>query len=1241
MIPDFLLPNRDTIVPKIDAVILTVLPEEYQAVCSLISNLNQVSGSDSDRNTYVWQIGSVKCTQNQNEYQVAVGMIGRPGPIESALAATNAIERWHPRYVFLVGVAGGLGNSRKGDVVIADVVYGYEYGKIDWGFKPRSNWTYNTDQGLLNIALSLKDTDVWKKHLPESPTQTDPKVHSGEIASGDKVVDNPSNEFFAQVLEKWPKIQAVEMEGVGVGEAIEHARMKGHDIGFMMIRGISDLPRTPNDELESDIQRGSEERDNWKLFASAGAAAFTFTMIQSGLPVAPGNPLSNGSSEEFIYRDALKRNFDEMVVPGSSLVGRMDEIFVWPNIYEVTSDHYSSESQVPPSRRLIDLRTLLESQPVNIVIAAGTGCGKTTLLAALAHHYAHSHWLPGFISLPELSEKKQTILDFLNTTLNQQFSCNVPWVSYCTSGKALLLLDGFDELTPGEQRRIIELISKFSNRYTHVSLLLTVRDTVVVTALPRHRKFTIDPLKPEQIQQFVKAYQKAGSLINEAEFFHHIQMYPDIKRLACIPFFLALLLATARPSQSLLHQRSEIMDCYLHFAFRPEETKPSMQLHHDPNHLRDAAEFVAFNMLDGGKAGLTEQDVFRLIEDFIGSQPNNRETYIVDLTACGILQRSPTWIRFVFPVVQEYLAACYLVRQFPDQLLEWFTRTIQRPWDQILQFSLEKHNQADQLICELLNEPDDAVVSNLQLISRAIIQGAKVTDQTRSIVGDRLAEAWMSGSWSIQNSIGDIIANGFYSPLPSKVRQLLKSSWGLSIGGAEIIIAKCKDPALTLDALKAFLDRDLTHSNYLHGWQSAVDAVALDAIKLYLKRVRDKKTTDAEISSLASLISWISPEALSPNHYRLITDNDSLPPIIRLGGYFLGPCPFPDDFYILADKIIRTPVKDNRYGPQAWHMAISAIWNGTKAKERWLNYVNDPDLALDQCEAIIEAILDSPFEDEDKRHALSQLNLSGTLSNEFFDLIQILQSYLGDEHVMRALTNRLASLSYDHLSMWAIVLNRYHATDIAYTALNQIRNLKLDDRQKAKLANTFAISLTSSDVEIHSSGVSSAYGSMTQMASSEYAKMIWEWSNTFDGDAESCLVLLEAACQLGYPGAVDSLAKELICCLEYPELFQDFGFDNTYSNALGTLETAGRELPIVSLMQCAKISNANAKRQAIERIASYNNADAFDFLLELHALKTDEFVRGWILSCLEELARNIGTRLVWKDGRLSALISDV
>ncbi len=267
---------------------MTPLDFEYEAVCNKIPNLQLANGIGPDKKNYRWKLGKIYSKKHERYYTVAIGMIGRSGTIRSALATLEATMLWNPLYVFLIGVAAGFSDLKKADVIIADIIHGYEYGKIDDGFHPIDELKYITESGLLESAIAYSSNSGWYDFIKSTlPTGYKPDVKQGEVASEDKIIEDPTDPFIQKVLQEWPSVKAAEMEGIGVGHAIKQTkrwRELGSKIaGFMMIRGISDLPRPASGEIE----RGAIERRKWKPCAADTAAAFAVGLIAEGLPLGP------------------------------------------------------------------------------------------------------------------------------------------------------------------------------------------------------------------------------------------------------------------------------------------------------------------------------------------------------------------------------------------------------------------------------------------------------------------------------------------------------------------------------------------------------------------------------------------------------------------------------------------------------------------------------------------------------------------------------------------------------------------------------------------------------------------------------------------------------------------------------------------------------------------------------------------------------------------------------------------
>ncbi|MFY9826981.1 MAG: TIR domain-containing protein [Thermoanaerobaculia bacterium] len=282
----------------IDIAIVTVMSAEYKAVLGYLDNHRPAPASKKSRNLYAWELGEIKATQHEQPYRVVLAMAGKPGTESGYQVTLATAKRWNPRYVLLVGIAGGraLDGLKKGDVVISESIWGYEYGKIDEGFEPRSNFTYRTDNSLLTAAQVFNiTTPDWRSKIavPAPENTLLPEIKVGPVASGNKVVDNAADPFFKRVIEKWPKLLVIEMEGAGAAAAIASIAEEGKSIGFTMIRGISDIPSDiPKTSAERTLDKQNpsaqtQQRDSWTQYAAESAACFTAEMIRLRWPEPP------------------------------------------------------------------------------------------------------------------------------------------------------------------------------------------------------------------------------------------------------------------------------------------------------------------------------------------------------------------------------------------------------------------------------------------------------------------------------------------------------------------------------------------------------------------------------------------------------------------------------------------------------------------------------------------------------------------------------------------------------------------------------------------------------------------------------------------------------------------------------------------------------------------------------------------------------------------------------------------
>ena len=193
---------------KIDVVIITVTDVEKGSVLELLkpySRRKKLLQVFSESATYyIGKFGAF----NTVVTKCRMGSMG----LDSAILATEqALRKWNPRVIIMVGIAFGKDEKEQniGDVLIASEIISYEPQRVGGnekiihrGSHPPSNTT------LLN---RFENVHNWKfSGVDNIPCQ----IRHGAILSGEKLVDNP--DFKAKLLEQFPQAIGGEMEGTGL-----------------------------------------------------------------------------------------------------------------------------------------------------------------------------------------------------------------------------------------------------------------------------------------------------------------------------------------------------------------------------------------------------------------------------------------------------------------------------------------------------------------------------------------------------------------------------------------------------------------------------------------------------------------------------------------------------------------------------------------------------------------------------------------------------------------------------------------------------------------------------------------------------------------------------------------------------------------------------------------------------------------------------------------------------------------
>lgn len=198
-------------------ILLAAMSKELRLIKNLMVDIKDIS-DDNMPETFAGKIG---------EHDVIATRCGI-GKVNSALKTMQLINEFKPDLVINSGVAGGVGNTVPGDVLVAD---GISYHDVWCG----PGTSYGAADGL---PVVMKP-DIRLIALAKTLNDSDSKVLIGHICSGDKFISKP--EEVKLIKDLFPDTMAVDMESASIMQTCFLA-----GVPCNIVRVISDTPGEGN-----------------------------------------------------------------------------------------------------------------------------------------------------------------------------------------------------------------------------------------------------------------------------------------------------------------------------------------------------------------------------------------------------------------------------------------------------------------------------------------------------------------------------------------------------------------------------------------------------------------------------------------------------------------------------------------------------------------------------------------------------------------------------------------------------------------------------------------------------------------------------------------------------------------------------------------------------------------------------------------------------------------------------------
>jgi hypothetical protein len=933
------------------------------------------------------------------------------------------------------------------------------------------------------------------------------------------------------------------------------------------------------------------------------------------------------------YRSTIAR-LSRIEIPGTGISGSCEEFFVWPRARDLDRSAPADFEDEEPcwdasiERACVDLQGFPSPQVDRCAIVAGPGYGKSALLNAVATRLAHTPYVPVFVPLATFAACDVSVLEFLADEINRELDIRVDWARLAEQGSAVLLFDGLDEIPSGRRRAVLGRIATFSARHPLVSWLLTVRDPAVFSGPVDARLVELLPLGNSDIVRFADAMKSRFSGVESWEFVHRLGAYPDVARLARIPLFLTMLLALAGKGMKLPSGRADLIESYLKTLFSPHEHKALQSPPTDTSVLRRVAEALAYGRVEAQEIGATEREVLEAANR-VGLQEETPDAVLARLLTQGVLRRqSAIRLQFPYPIVQEYLAACHLVREQPQTLSQRIDDAIQRPWAQVVQFALELHPQPSPIIREMLARGDDAFSTGLRLVARCIVNGAQVDAELRNEVARQLAAVWGGSSWRIRERVGRLIADGFSQPLLPEVRAALGHPWLVHSGAGEIV-TQANDPALTREVLCAMLDRGLDRYMNLHALQPAIDRLGDEALVMYAEKARDPDVSDEQLAGLANLVGALKPDRITAELALDLACDEALPDQLRLDAFSVAGNSLDHRAWPIIDRALRSTYYGDRWA------ALKAVSRGPDPSGTILNLLRDESLDLGTRKEIAGRIAYVLKNDDDRMVFFRDCARDANLEAALRDIMLAFSARYGDEQAFRVLVGNLATADLRLAGATISLFGHYPFRDLGVTAAAAVRARVNDSTEAAAFAGRAATGMTYI-FEMDSFDCGSLQFAPPHPALDAWADLVESWMDRYDATEIQRMEIAVAALRLGSLRATDRL-ESLVHAIGDPD---DPRFDeededgHTIRNALDELQRKRRLLPLPLSERFVRAKRPNVPYAGVNAIAAHRDRSALDLLIALHNEPPKADLRITLFEAIEPLAERLGVTVVRAGRRL-------
>jgi predicted NACHT family NTPase len=289
-----------------------------------------------------------------------------------------------------------------------------------------------------------------------------------------------------------------------------------------------------------------------------------------------------------------------------------------------------------------------------LMILGKPGAGKTTFLKHLAIHCIGGKFqgdrVPVFVTLKDFAEAdgKPGLLEYIDQLIATNpvgARYTVPLPTILGAGKALILLDGLDEVRDADSSRVLRQIQEFSQQFPQNQFVITCRIAAKEYTFERFTEVEIADFDDKQIANFSgKWFRSKNDPIKAERFLQRLKKDAPIRELATNPLLLTLLCLVFEDCGSFPINRAELYQTGVDVLLKKWDVKRNIEREQVYKRLslkrkEDLLSQIARTSFEAGNYFFKQREVERYITQYIQNLPDaSTDPEALELDSAAVLK---------------------------------------------------------------------------------------------------------------------------------------------------------------------------------------------------------------------------------------------------------------------------------------------------------------------------------------------------------------------------------------------------------------------------------------------------------------------------------------------------------------------------------------------------------------------------------------------------------------------------